>query len=74
MRSSWLAGWLSGTACSMEWVLGGKGQWWETLLPGQWGGQGAEKRIYVLERCVVKACVLLGPNPRRKGLFSKIRG
>ena len=27
------------TTCSMEWVLGGKGQCWETLLPGQWGIQ-----------------------------------
>lgn len=36
-------GWLAdfGTSCSMDWVSGGKDQWWETLLPAQWAGQGA---------------------------------
>lgn len=58
----------------MEGVLGGKGQWWETLLPGQWGVQGAEERIFVLEQSVVKVGVLLGPNRRKNGLFSKRRG
>lgn len=36
--------------------------------------QGREMRICVLEQCVVKVYVLLGPNPRRNGLFSKKRG
>lgn len=67
----WLAAFY--TSCSMEWALGGKGQWWEALLLAQWGGQGAEKRICVWEQRVVKVCVLLGPNPRRNGLFFELR-